>query len=640
MVPRIHAGGKSFSGVVAYLTHDAGTLDERRPKTAERVGMVELENLPECRPATAARIMAGTAREADTLKRLADVSTRGRKLDKPVYHFSLSWSPEERPERAEMLTAARGSLEALGMGNRQALVVEHTDRAHRHVHVVVNRVSPEDGRAASCSNDARTLSRWAQTWEREQGRVRCPGRRPADLERSADKQQLAQSERPAAQQRSPGRRSSTSERKERAELHTRHRTERDGVRDRHRAERRDLSRSHQQSARAVEPAPVQQPSASRRRRGPGRRGRSAAEREEWAAQYARHRAEQTDVRDRHRREREQLDLRHQAETQPAPVQKPPETREDALRAPSGSQRDLPLPDVPTAPTGRERGEQRPVTAEAPPPARSSSVSYEHQVNLAADKAEAHLPKIQHSRSGLSLVAISDDTFRRLTAGTDDQFVKDTISAVSGRQPLQHSPPEYEQFEEAYHRSAIDREHDRRLAAHQAEHGRRWWQLRRTSMAPEPERRASAVEVIQRHLPQLRRIFEESCAWVRQQFQGRLAERRKDFDALSVTSPPPMRPTAHPRIAVARPPDRNHAQPDPSPRVEQLLQERERIEQLRRDARRAWSEGRYGDQTDLERTSQVAENELEQKVRELPSSELREYQQREQARDPDRGGPSR
>ena len=43
---------------------------------------------------------------------------------------------------------------------------------------------------------------------------------------------------------------------------------------------------------------------------------------------------------------------------------------------------------------------------------------------------------------------------------------------------------------------------------------------------------------------------------------------------------------------------------------------------------------------LERTAQVAENELEQRVRELSSSELREYQQRERARYPDRGGPSR
>ena len=36
-------------------------------------------------------------------------------------------------------------------------------------------------------------------------------------------------------------------------------------------------------------------------------------------------------------------------------------------------------------------------------------------------------------------------------------------------------------------------------------------------------------------------------------------------------------------------------------------------------------------TKLERVAQTAENELERKVRALPPSELREFQQREQAR---------
>ena len=210
-----------------------------------------------------------------------------------------------------------------------------------------------------------------------------------------------------------------------------------------------------------------------------------------------------------------------------------------------------------ATTGGEREARQAVADEAATPTKSSPVSYEDQVKLAAAKAEARLPTIQHS--GRSLVAISDDTFGRLARGANDQFVKDTIRAVSGRQPLDYSPPEYEKFEEAYHQSAIDREHGRRLAAHQAAHGRRWWQLRRTSAAPEPERRASAVEVIKRYLPQLRRIFEESCAWVRQQFQGSLAERRQDFDPLPRTPPPPppptMRTAARPRSEVPRPPAR-------------------------------------------------------------------------------------
>ena len=33
MVPRIHAGGKSFGGIVDYLTHDARTPDDPHPTT-------------------------------------------------------------------------------------------------------------------------------------------------------------------------------------------------------------------------------------------------------------------------------------------------------------------------------------------------------------------------------------------------------------------------------------------------------------------------------------------------------------------------------------------------------------------------------------------------------------------------------
>ena len=177
MVPRIHAGGKSFSGLVEYLTHDAAIPGDRHPNTGERVGWVEVENLPDCQPRTVAAVMRATARDAAVLKELAGVSAKGRALTKPVYHYSLSWAKDEGPTRDDMLTAARESLKTLGMRDRQALIVQHTDRAHRHCHIVVNRVSPEDGRAASRTHDARALSAWARTWERQRGGVRCHGRR-------------------------------------------------------------------------------------------------------------------------------------------------------------------------------------------------------------------------------------------------------------------------------------------------------------------------------------------------------------------------------------------------------------------------------------------------------------------------------
>jgi Relaxase/Mobilisation nuclease domain len=63
------------------------------------------------------------------------------------------------------------------MENCQAVIVEHTDRPHKHVHVIVNLVNPETGQAVSLSNDAHKLDRWADDYEVSQGVIRSPDRR-------------------------------------------------------------------------------------------------------------------------------------------------------------------------------------------------------------------------------------------------------------------------------------------------------------------------------------------------------------------------------------------------------------------------------------------------------------------------------
>ena len=63
-----------------------------------------------------------------------------------------------------------GSLEALGLEGHEALIVAHDDARHPHVHVVANRVDPETGKAAKLGNSKLRLSRWAEGYEREQGR--------------------------------------------------------------------------------------------------------------------------------------------------------------------------------------------------------------------------------------------------------------------------------------------------------------------------------------------------------------------------------------------------------------------------------------------------------------------------------------
>jgi hypothetical protein len=162
--------GHSFKGLGRYLLHDKGA------KTAARVSHVETANLPTENGRAAIAHMIDTATHADQLKKAAGMKLTGNKA-KPVYHLSLSWSPEEKPTQADQLAAARESIAALGMTDRQALIVLHTDTDHPHAHIVLNTVCPETGRAADTKNDRRKLSQWALAYDRRHGREHlCPER--------------------------------------------------------------------------------------------------------------------------------------------------------------------------------------------------------------------------------------------------------------------------------------------------------------------------------------------------------------------------------------------------------------------------------------------------------------------------------
>ena len=184
MVTKISAPGRSFGGVADYCLHDRWVPGQGHPESAERVEWTETRNLATEQGDRAARIMAATAEASPELKRLAGAAATGRKLEKPVCHYSLNWAKNEKPDRQEMLRAAATSLKALGMERHQALIVSHRD-GQPHVHVIANRVDPESGKAAGLSRSKLRLSKWAERHEREQGKIRCPARERNNKRREA-----------------------------------------------------------------------------------------------------------------------------------------------------------------------------------------------------------------------------------------------------------------------------------------------------------------------------------------------------------------------------------------------------------------------------------------------------------------------
>ncbi len=170
MVPKVAGKGRSFEGAALYYLHDKGAL------TSGRVAFVLTENLPTDDAEKAIKCMAWTAMHQSEIKARAGGSAKGRRLEYPVYTYSLSWAPDESPDPEEMIAAARESLQALGLNGHETLFVSHNDEPHPHIHVIVNRVHPETGIAAKLSNDHLKLSAWAESYEKRQGKIRCEQR--------------------------------------------------------------------------------------------------------------------------------------------------------------------------------------------------------------------------------------------------------------------------------------------------------------------------------------------------------------------------------------------------------------------------------------------------------------------------------
>jgi hypothetical protein len=166
--------GSNFMGLARYLrsgsNHDA----------PERVAWIETRNLLTERLETAARIMEATAHQ-------------NPRVEKPVYHLSISWPEEDQPSREDMRRTADRLLADLALEEHQAVLVAHNDTRHPHVHLMVNRVHPEILKSWDRRHDWRRIDQslhrqeqerqWRQVPRRHLGHQRIEEARPTSGER-------------------------------------------------------------------------------------------------------------------------------------------------------------------------------------------------------------------------------------------------------------------------------------------------------------------------------------------------------------------------------------------------------------------------------------------------------------------------
>lgn len=161
------SNGRKFGGLAEYLATG------RTGQESERVSWSVGRNLSTDDPVLAGKIMQAEAAHAV-------------RVDKPVYHIALAFDPNDPVTPELMRRAAERLLTDVGLGEHQAVIVAHQDRAHPHVHIMVNRVHPETSVAWDRSFDYRRIEESLRAQERELGVRVVPGKHARNPERSAE----------------------------------------------------------------------------------------------------------------------------------------------------------------------------------------------------------------------------------------------------------------------------------------------------------------------------------------------------------------------------------------------------------------------------------------------------------------------
>jgi hypothetical protein len=151
------SSGRRFAALARYL------LRGRSGEETERVAWTAGRNLGLDDPELAAVLMQATA-------------DQNPRVEVPVYHLTINFDPNDPVTPAEMQAVADRVLADLGLAEHQALMVAHQDRAHPHIHIMVNRVHPETAVAWELWQDRPRIERTLRELERELGLREVAGR--------------------------------------------------------------------------------------------------------------------------------------------------------------------------------------------------------------------------------------------------------------------------------------------------------------------------------------------------------------------------------------------------------------------------------------------------------------------------------
>ena len=97
---------------------------------------------------------------------LIDVAKLSKRVEKPVFHFSLRLAPGETLTKNQFIEIGRECAKEFGVADNQYICILHKDTQEQHIHIVANRVG-FNGKVASDSNSYKRMAALCRRLEKQ-----------------------------------------------------------------------------------------------------------------------------------------------------------------------------------------------------------------------------------------------------------------------------------------------------------------------------------------------------------------------------------------------------------------------------------------------------------------------------------------
>ncbi|SEW27405.1 relaxase/mobilization nuclease domain-containing protein [Chitinophaga arvensicola] len=153
--------GSSFLGCIQYCLNDKKELSNKQKADLSQKdglqhhGRAEILSYNQC---------FGTPQEL--AQQFRDVAKLSKRVEKPVFHFSLRLAPGESLSRNQLEEIGYECAKEFRVADNQYICVLHKDTSEQHIHIVANRVGL-DGKAASDSNSYKRMAALCRRLEKQ-----------------------------------------------------------------------------------------------------------------------------------------------------------------------------------------------------------------------------------------------------------------------------------------------------------------------------------------------------------------------------------------------------------------------------------------------------------------------------------------